>query len=141
MPDVITIDLTPTFSGLLPVMLAAHANMERKLSATNCDGFDENWCSVHDQPYDDDQADLDLATGRTIKPKCEYWTALSGAAQHSWRSDLLADMEANEATFRQMADLADRLGRIAKAYEAAGSPRGGPAAEFFVTFRKELGIR
>ena len=46
-----TIDMTPTWEGILPAMLEAYANLKRQLSTDECDGREDGWCSVHDAAW------------------------------------------------------------------------------------------
>lgn len=108
MGDTITVDITPSWVGILPVIRDADANMRRKLAATSCDGFEDGWCSVHNRVWDEDAA---KARG------CE-WNREPAADRNRWRRELEADLAANERSFTAMARGADRYNRIARAYRA-----------------------
>ena len=97
MPETISIDITPTWKALTPVMLAAYPNVMRKLNATECDGRTQDWCTVHDTDYE-----------RTGDTACSFMHRASPTERTAWRNDLSAARADLEADFMRMAEAADR---------------------------------
>lgn len=92
MPETITIDMTPTWTGLLPALLDARENIRRRLFATECDGKADGWCSVHEAGWE-----------RESDTVCQY-------DQRAWsteRARLFTELDNLEGQFRKMAKAAD----------------------------------
>jgi hypothetical protein len=103
-PDIISIDMTPTWSALVDTLLEAHVNMARKRDATGCDGQTGfGWCSIHNSGYEGDESSTLLPTAR-----CEFDRTATNVEKSVWLRGLNSDFHANVETFRQMARAADK---------------------------------
>lgn len=89
-----TIDMTPTWSGLLPAMLDARGNIKRRLFAEECDGKADGWCSVHEAEWE-----------RESDTVCRYderaWSAERGRLQQE-----LTNLDGEFAKMARAADIA-----------------------------------
>jgi hypothetical protein len=101
--DIETFSFTPTFGALLPVLLDARVNIGRKLSATQCDGFEDGWCSVHNYSYPE------VTETREDSTLCDYWRE-PVAVRSAWKVDLQGDLDSVNAELAKMAKLADLFG-------------------------------
>jgi hypothetical protein len=101
------IDITPTWSGLLPAMLAANANMTRQIaSAAYCDGREEGWCSVHDSTYDE-----------PIFSDSKCHVNSNEDEFYEWREGIVKALSDLNGEFRRMAEAADLYNEITKPFD------------------------
>lgn len=101
--DIITIDMTPSWSALIEPMLEAHANMWRKRNAKGCGGQAEGWCWVHDMGFE-----------RETDTVCEFFHGLAGAEQSVRLNALSRDFHDLVTEFKRMAEAADRYNDLKK---------------------------
>ena len=106
-----TIDITPTWSGLVPAMLVAYVNMTRQQAANGCDGWEENWCTVHDSGFADDS--ISVIHGCNV--------AASTRAYNAWQANTQQTLANLTAEFARMAEAADKWNAHAKATQAASA--------------------
>ena len=100
-----TIVLTPTWSGLLPALLDARANIKRRLFAEECDGKADGWCSVHESEWE-----------RDTDTVCRY-------DEREWlneRRRLSEELTNLDGEFAKMAKAADMMVEVQKVIEEAG---------------------
>jgi hypothetical protein len=98
-PTGLVLDLTPSWTVILPVLLEARSAIRRRLAARACDGQEAGWCRTHDAGYDADAPAADAA--------CAFAAGASQGDLARHRAGLLADLAVSDAAFAEMARAAD----------------------------------
>lgn len=104
------IDMTPTWSGMLPALLDARSNIKRRLFAEECDGKADGWCSVHEAEWE-----------RDTDTVCRYDEAKWAGVRQGLFTEL-TNLDGEFAKMAKGADMAVAIQTLAKGWRKDGVP-------------------